>query len=67
VDEFVMEVIVLLLNVYLVFQLLRNRDINKVIDLSSIFTKKQYYQPLLFNICLISIQQFSGNNSLMDK
>lgn len=62
-----MVVIVWLLNVYLAFQLLRNRDINKVIDLSSIFTKKQYYQPLLINICLVSIQQFTGNISLMDK
>lgn len=49
------------------FQLLRNRDIDKIIDLSSIFTKKQYYRPLLINICLICIQQFSGNISLMDK
>ncbi|XP_022169793.1 sugar transporter ERD6-like 6 [Myzus persicae] len=48
-------------------KLLRNRDIDKIIDLSSIFTKKQYYRPLLINICLICIQQFRGNISLMDK
>ncbi|CAI6364419.1 unnamed protein product [Macrosiphum euphorbiae] len=48
-------------------KLLRYRDIGKIMELSSIFTKKQYYRPLLINICLISIQQFSGNISLMDK
>jgi len=57
----------LILNVYLSFQLLRYRDIDKIMELSSIFTKKQYYRPLFINICLISIQQFSGNISLMDK
>lgn len=47
---------------------MKNREIDKKIYiLSSIFTKKQYYRPLLFNICLISIQQFSGNVSLMYK
>lgn len=59
--------IVLILNVYLSFQLLRYRDIDKIMELSSIFTKKQYYRPLFINICLISIQQFSGNISLMEK
>ncbi|KAL4084714.1 hypothetical protein QTP88_027636 [Uroleucon formosanum] len=48
-------------------KLLRYRDIDKIMELSSIFTKKQYYRPLFINICLISIQQFSGNISLMEK
>ncbi|XP_060851565.1 facilitated trehalose transporter Tret1-2 homolog [Rhopalosiphum padi] len=47
--------------------ILRKRDIDKIIYLFSIFTKKQYFRPLLVNICLISIQQFSGNISLMHK
>jgi len=58
---------ILLINVYLSFQILRKRDIDKIIYLFSIFTKKQYFRPLLVNICLISIQQFSGNISLMHK
>ncbi|XP_025193472.1 facilitated trehalose transporter Tret1-2 homolog [Melanaphis sacchari] len=47
--------------------ILRKRDIDKTMHVFSIFTKKQYFYPLLINICLISIQQFGGNISLLYK
>lgn len=31
------------------------------------FTKKRFWRPLLINVCLISIQQFSGHFSLTYK
>jgi len=33
-------------------------------NLSLYFTKKRFWRPLLINVCLISIQQFSGPFSL---
>lgn len=59
--------IVLLLNAYLLFQILRKRDINKKMYLFSIFKKEQYLYPLLINMILISVQQFCGNITLMYK